>query len=387
MSGTLRERPPKSGRWELRAYVGQDPETGKPRQVSRVFRGAKREAVKALDKLVHEVSEGQHVGTTATFGKLLDEWMDLKRRRAAAAAAAGRPRPKGLSQSTIETYETHIEKHIRPALGSVGLSKLDEHKLDSYFADLEAKGLAGATVRLEHAIIRSALSQGVRWKWMPSNPAKESSPEVAEQRTAPIINRDQFRTLYFAAAAEDEDMAAAIALGALTGCRRGELCGFRWSDVDWDRGSLRVERAWVPGKGGQHLTTTKTGKALTVFVGSEGVQILREYRAAKTDLLGHEPADDGWLLSMDGGDTPLRAKTLTEYVNALGRRNKIKVRLHSLRHFNRTLMNQLGVDLPTAAAQGGQTVAVMAETYLHTDDERQAAAGELVAAVIGKALQ
>jgi hypothetical protein len=35
----------------------------------------------------------------------------------------------------------------------------------------------------------------------------------------------------------------------------------------------------------------------------------------------------------------------------------------------------------------GHTTAVMAETYLHTDDERGAAAGELVAAVIGRALE
>jgi integrase len=103
-------------------------------------------------------------------------------------------------------------------------------------------------------------------------------------------------------------------------------------------------------------------------------------------MLGHEPAADGWLLSLDGGDTPLRAKTLTEYITALGRRTKIPVRLHSLRHFRATELVHAGVDLPTAARQMGHTPAVMAETYLHTSDERGAAAGELVADVIGKAL-
>jgi integrase len=369
----MRERPAKSGRWELRAYVGRDPETRKPRQVSRVFRGGKREAIKALDRLVREVDEGQHVGTGATFGKLLDEWMQriICKRRA---------------RSTVETYTIHIEKHIRPALGPVRLHKLTAYEIDAYIADLEAKGLAGGTIKLQHAIIRSALSQGVRWKWIPSNPAKESSPEVVGADAAPTITVDQLRTLYSAAAVEDEDMAAAIALAALTGCRRGELCGIKWSDVDWTRASIQVERAWVPGSGGQHLTQTKTGKGRTVFVGSEGLRILRGYRAAKTDQLGHEPSDGGWLISYDGGDTPLRAKTLTEYVHALGRRNKIKIRLHSLRHFKATELNRAGVDLPTAAGQMGHTPAVMAQTYLHTDDDRQQAAGELAAGSIGKAL-
>src|SRR5665213_4383119 len=97
MAGTLRELSPSKRdgvkRWELRVYVGRDPdrtvvdpETGKvvkqgpPVHVSKVFRGGKREAIRALDKLVTETGEGRTVGTGATVGKLFDEWMvDLKR--------------------------------------------------------------------------------------------------------------------------------------------------------------------------------------------------------------------------------------------------------------------------------------------------------------------
>jgi integrase len=201
-----------------------------------------------------------------------------------------------------------------------------------------------------------------------------------------MLTVEQLRTLYFAAAAEDEDMAAAIALGALTGCRRGELCGLQWGDVDWSKASVRVERAWVPGQGGQHLTQPKTAKGRKVYVGAEGLRILQDYRTAKTAQIGHVPAGEAWLLSMDGGETPLRAKSLTEYVAALGRRTKIKVRLHSLRHFRATELVHAGVDLPTAAAQMGHSREVMANTYLHTNDDREAAAGELVSVTIGRAL-
>jgi hypothetical protein len=45
--------------------------------VSRIFRGGKREARRALDRLVHDVGVGKHsTGTSATFSKLLDDWME-----------------------------------------------------------------------------------------------------------------------------------------------------------------------------------------------------------------------------------------------------------------------------------------------------------------------
>ena len=37
-------------------------------------------------------------------------------------------------------------------------------------------------------------------------------------------------------------MATVITVAALTGMRRGELAGLRWSDVDWQSWSLTVNR-------------------------------------------------------------------------------------------------------------------------------------------------
>ena len=229
MSGTMRERPEGSKRWELRAYVGQDPETGKPRQVSRSFRGGKREARRQLDKLVSEVRAGHHIGTTATVGKLLDEWL-------------GNLDRLGKARSTLETYRIHVRVHIRPALGAIRLDKLTAHHLDTYFATLaNDKGLSAATIKLDHAIISGALSQAVDWGWLPTNPAKRARLSAVEQADTAALSVDQLRALYFAAADEDTDMAACIALAALTGCRRGELCGLKWSDVDWGRQCLKVD--------------------------------------------------------------------------------------------------------------------------------------------------
>jgi integrase len=370
MNGSLRERPPGSGWWELRAYAGRDPETRRPRQVYRSYRGGVRGARRALAELVTEVHQGHHIGTTATLGKLLDEWLDNLERL-------------GRSQTTIETYRMHVEKHIRPALGNCRLDRLTTHDIDRYLGGLAEKGLSPSTVRLDHAALSGALTQGVDWGWLKANPAKRAKVKAATTE-APSITVDQLRTLYTAALVEDPDMAVAISLGAITGARRGELCGLRWEDLDRDRACLQIERAWVPGEGGQHLTTTKTGKGRKVFIGAAGVALLDGYRQVLIDRSGAEP--DGWLLSYDGGTTPMRAKSMTEYFGRLAKRLKIPAHFHTLRHFAATELVAGGVDLPTAAGQLGHSPSMLAGIYLHASDERGAAAGELIAGIVGQAM-
>jgi integrase len=378
----MRERPSKAhktGRYELRAYAGRD-QGGKPRQVSRIFVGGKRDARKALDKLVAEVDAGRHLGSDITFGKVLDEWLE-------------KCDDLGLARATMDSRRNHVKHHIRPALGAVRLDKIDRTMLDHYFRDLRTGGMAPGTVRLDHSIVSAALGFAIDRKWIASNPARGMrlrKPDTPDSH----LTADDLRALYFGiekdgkhlpgALEDDPDVAVVLALGALTGARRGELCGMRWSDVDWDRQCIGIERAWVPTKGGQHLTTTKTGKARTAWIGPAGVELLAGYQDSKRALLGQDP--DGWLLSYDGGTTPMRAKGLTDYVARLGRRVGVKVHFHQLRHFAASELAALGVDLPTAAAQLGHSPGTMASTYLHATDERGAKAGALISGAVMGAL-
>ena len=103
----MREKAP--GRWELRVFLGKDPITGKPKQVSRVYTAprrepgaGRREAAKQLAALVAEVERGGHGGSAATFGVLLDEWTTHGERM-------------GWSPKTLHEYRRKIDKQIRPA--------------------------------------------------------------------------------------------------------------------------------------------------------------------------------------------------------------------------------------------------------------------------------
>ena len=95
-TGTMRERPLGSGRWQLRAFAGFDELTGTPRQVTKTFVGTEAKAKVALGKFVADVNDGKFEPTTATVGELLDKWLE-------AATVSQRPRTLEENRRKIET--------------------------------------------------------------------------------------------------------------------------------------------------------------------------------------------------------------------------------------------------------------------------------------------
>src|ERR1700694_2996567 len=162
-SGTLRERRP--GIWQLRVFIGTDPISQRPIQKSRtVHARLKSDAKQALRAFADEVQAEQEAMAAAvptrTFGQLLEEWLSHAERR--------------LARTTFETYRQYVDRRIKPALGGEALSDLTAHQLDQFYAALQDEGLAVGTIKLHHAIISGALSQGVKGRWLASNPAPES---------------------------------------------------------------------------------------------------------------------------------------------------------------------------------------------------------------------
>ena len=376
-SGSITELPRAANgdrRWKLRTYVGRD-ERGRPQQACRVVRGTEQAARRELRKMVNQRDEGTLIAGAAghTVGQLVDQWLNTYVARKA--------------RSTRESYAVHTEKHIKPRLGSIRLDKVTAYDLDRYFHDLEGDGMKPATVRLDHAILRSALSQGVRWGWLRTNPAAQVTLPEHRRSEKQGLSIDQVAALVRQAREDDLDLAAFVCLAVLTGCRRGELLGLKWSDVDWNVGRLRLGRQIIPGNGGQYVQDRlKNGGTRIVPLGTAGVELLEGYSAAKAEQLGYPVREDGWLLSYDGGTTPLRAKAVTEAVRKLGMKCGIPVNPHAFRAFLATEAHAAGIDLPTVSALTGDTPEVLTGHYMRTSPDRLDAAANVIGERMAAAL-
>jgi len=165
-----------------------------------------------------------------------------------------------------------------------------------------------------------------------------------------------------------------LALLALTGMRRAELCGLQWGDVDLDGGTIEVRRSVSRGiePGTLVLTTPKTARSVRrLVIGEAGVAILKAHRA-RCESFAHQMdatlTDGSFVVSYyPNGAEPLAPETLTTLMSKLRRRLKLPdFRLHDLRHFVASAMIAQGLNVRQVAdALGHSRPSITLDVYSH----------------------
>jgi integrase len=395
----MRERPPGSGHWELRAFAGNDPVTGKPLRATETFIGTEKQAGKALSVLVGKVEAGKFNRTTATVGQMLDKWL---------ADTESRQRPR-----TVYENKRKIEARIRPVLGDFRLSKIDREPdiINEAYRRWLAEGLSPATVHKYHSILSAACGHVLKLGWIDRNPTKRATAPSVPRKEMLVPTPEQLSALVTAAEKTDPVLATAVALAALTGARRGELVALRYSDIDMAKGQIRIARSLTVARGEQHTRPTKTHASRDLALDPVCVEVLRRRWAYALELSteAHSPlVDDPYVLSYNAnGATPANPDTFTHRFGALCvamekpalellRKTKPKAertdlapgerwpfRFHDLRHFSVTTLIAAGVDVRTVAERHGHARATMTlDRYAHALPERDREA----AGVLGRTL-
>jgi len=368
--GHIRQRA--NGSYEVFVYVGKDPLTGKERRRTGTARDRKG-AEQLLTRLLSEIDKGRATGggSRVTTAQLLERWLETAE----------------LEFTTRYTYERYISQKIVPALGRIPVRKLDVETLDRFYGELRKRGgvrgqgLAPMTVRQIHFILRAALGLAVKRRWIPSNPAEQATvPRYVRQDVLPPAPEHVERFLS-ALWADNPDLGTLVWLAMVTGARRGELCGLRWSHLRPEDGFLAISRSLVHRGLKVREKDTKTHQSRRVALDRLTAEILAEHRARcdeRAAFSGVEVQPNGFVFSAspDGTD-PLMPDSVTGRLNRLSKKLGIKVNLRSLRHYAATEMLTNGVDLRTTAGRlghgdGGTTTLKVYTHFLPAPDLRAA---------------
>lgn len=375
-TGTVRQR--KDGRWEGRAVVGYD-EKGLPK-TKNVLAKTKRECQEKLKQLIETLGSTKQEKTRSDmpFGEWLDFWYQ------------NYVRP-GLRPTTQANYEWRIYRHIIPELGKIPLNQLGQKELQQFYTRLKkggrivhrgrfGEGLSDSMVRGCHVTCRAALEKAVREGLLRTNPAAGCKLPPKRGREMQVLGREELQR--FLLQAQAEGCFELFLLDLCTGLRRGELLALQWDDLDFDTGTLTVEKQVYAVKGQLQVSVPKTRASIRKLVLPPGVvEVLREYRRG---------VDSRWMFpSPVKGDVPLSPGAARRRLQQILERAGCKhIRFHDLRHIFATMSLENGMDVKTLSAMLGHvSAATTLDIYAHITDTMQAEAAARIDRGLGNAVE
>lgn len=278
-------------------------------------------------------------------------------------------------EKEVRRRADEFEREVHNGLALDANMKLDD-LIDRWFSeyiDKKCKPKTGVEYRYLRPRISAALGHMRVSQMRPSHlMAFYSSLEEAGAR------RD---SVYLATPALHDvppQYSAMVQLGLFTGMRRGEICGLRWSDIDFNASTISVNRTveYIPHEG-LIFTAPKTKASNRTFkVGANCMDMLREYQLyQKAERLrvgsmwartvqvenGKTVQNDLLFTSWDG--TPFDLERLTTWFPHFLRAHDLPaVHFHSLRHTYASLMIAAHVPITTVSGRLGH-----AQTSTTTD--------------------
>lgn len=228
-------------------------------------------------------------------------------------------------------------------------------------------------------VLGAALTRAMREELIQRNVAR-----LATLPPAPAARRlpwSAVETRRFLRAARPDPLYPAFVLLLLYGLRRGEVLGLTWHEVDFEHGTIRIERQLLRAENRLQLGPVKTtagrrgppllGLARDALSYQDGMRILGR---PATEWTRHD------LVFTTRTGYPIEPRNLARsfhrVANAAGLRT---IRLHDLRHTTATLLKDLGVPArDTMEILGHSRIAVTLEVYTAADDvSRRDAIGRL----------
>ena len=266
---------------------------------------------------------------------------------------------------------------MRPATAERIAKALDLPKTALFYPVREEKRLSGRTIMNCHALVAGILAQAEREMLIPFNPARRATPPKKEASAPNYYQPEEVGQILQALAGEPLKWRAAVHLLLVSGCRRGELLGLKWSKVDWDQGAVRIDCALLYARDrGIYEGSPKTRDSVrTIRLPEETMLLLAEYRRWQSQqrlLLGPQWKDSPYVFTGERGG-PMHPSHLGNWLSRFQQRHQLPhLNPHAFRHTMTSLLLFRGVDSVSISHRlGHSSVATTTNVYGHVMEEAE----------------
>ena len=344
--GSIYKRP--NGTWSVQATL-------QGRRLSRTFK-TQRECQEWLKKTRGQIDDGMTLASTkVSLEEFLNEWLTSTKTSKALR--------------TWQHYEQLIRTYLIPNLGEIKVRDLRPDHIQAFYNRLFDSQVGVHTIRKIHITLHSSLNQAVTTGMLGSNPASFVKPPKEPATEMAILNESQVSQLLVAA--HGHRWEALFHLAVISGMRQMELLGLKWSDLDWIRQTLKIERqlARPDGDGIKfYAPKTRYGKR-SITLGMKTIEILRKhYEHQQVERLS---AGDVWqeygLIFTTSKGTPIHSRNLLRaFKKLLQDAGLTPIRFHDLRHTAASLLLNQGIPVITVSRRLGHAKAsITLDVYGH----------------------
>ncbi|AOQ23856.1 putative prophage phiRv2 integrase [Moorella thermoacetica] len=366
MAGWVEKRG--ENKWRLNVQGGTDAEGKRKVYRKTIEASSRREAEKKLAEFVAEVQKRQYIEPSKlTFAEFVGHWLKNYA-------------DENLAPKTLHRYKEMLETRILPAMGHLKLEEIKPlHLLEFYQnlqedgirADGKPGGLSARTILHHHRLIAAILQAAVDWEVIPSNPARKVKPPQVEKKEVNCYDADQVAAMLAALDKEPIKYKVIVVLALATGCRKGEIMGLEWRDVDFENNTIEIRRAsqYLPEKGAFTKKPKNETSSRKIAVPASVMDLLKQHKAQQAEQ--RLKVGDLWrgsnrlFTTWDG--RPMFPDTISNWFpKFLKRHNLPPLTFHGLRHTSATLLLAEGVPLKNVSKRlGHSSVTTTGDIYAH----------------------
>lgn len=253
-----------------------------------------------------------------------------------------------------------------------------------------ANTLSPKTVVEHHRLISVALEQAVKEGLVPFNVAGRATLPKVVQKDVNYFQPEQVTAIREALEDEPIKWRTLVHLLLITGCRRGELLGLKWSRVDFENRQVYIcNNVLYSADRGIYEDEPKTPKSKRyVTLPAQTVQLLRQYRAWQTAerlRLGEYYQNRDFVFCQDNGN-PMHPDSITTWLTRFSKRHDLPhVNAHAFRHTMASMLYFNGVDSVSISARLGHAqVSTTANIYSHVMESADKKNADILAEVLLK---
>ncbi len=304
----------------------------------------------------------------------------------------------GVKHKTIESYKNLLER-INIAIGHFKIKDLKPQHLNDFYTQLAQDGmnlttggkLSAKTIKEHHNVINTILKQAEKEMLVLYNAAAKSSPPKNKKKKVDIadtLETEEIKTIFEILEQEPFKWRMVIQLLAASGCRRGEILGLKWENVDFRNNLIFINNNSLYTKEkGIYEETPKTESSIRyIAIPVKTMKLLKQYRKLylkQKIAMGNKWIEKDFIFTQENGlpmhpDSPTGycVKLQKKYNELIAEKNKklprnkkkreIHISPHIFRHSQASILIYLGVDPVTVSKRLGHAqVSTTSDIYSH----------------------